>query len=103
MVVHGTGFPVELGVWLSLIEIAPCGLPSILGCRQLRRQGYVGVVWAAVAIPAPATVAESLFTGPFGSEAVAVHAAAISPSVWLTGGALGQGGQSVAGSAVLGR
>lgn len=41
-VFRGFGFPAEPQAWLSLIMIAPCGLPLTLACRRLWRQGYPG-------------------------------------------------------------
>jgi len=68
---------------LSLIVVAPAGLPLALACRQLRRLGYVRATWAAAAVLAPATVAASLLAGLLGPLAIAIYAIILSLPVWI--------------------
>ena len=83
-VLRSTGLPVEPQTWLTLVMIAPCGLPLALPCRRLLRGGYPGPAWIAFAVLAPATIAASLFAGLFGALAIAGYAAVISLPVWIT-------------------
>ena len=69
--------------WLSLIVIAPCGLPFALACRRLWRLGYPAAAWAAIAVLRSATVGASLFAGLLGPVAIAVYAVVISLPVWI--------------------
>ena len=84
---RGFGFPPGPGMWprmaLSLIVVAPAGLPLALACRQLRRLGYVRATWIAAAVLAPATVAASLLAGLLGPLAIAVYAVILSLPVWI--------------------
>ena len=80
---RGTELPVEPLAWLTLVAIAPCGLPLALACRRLRLRGYPRAAWAAFAVLAPATIASSLFAGLFGPLAIAIYAAVISMPVWI--------------------
>jgi uncharacterized membrane protein YczE len=84
---RGFGFDAEPGMWprmaLSLIVVAPAGLPLALACRQLRRLGYVRATWIAAAVLAPATVAASLLAGLLGPLAIAVYAVILSLPVWI--------------------
>ena len=68
---------------LSLIVVAPAGLPLALACRQLRRLGYVRATWAAAAVLAPATVAAALVAGLLGPLAIAIYAVILSLPVWI--------------------
>jgi len=68
---------------LSLIVVAPAGLPLALACRQLRRLGYVRTTWAAAVVLAPATVAASLVAGLLGPLAIAIYAVVLSLPVWI--------------------
>ena len=84
---RGFGFPAGPGMWprmaLSLIVVAPAGLPLTLACRQLRRLGYVRATWIAAAVLAPATVAASLLAGLLGPLAIAVYAVVLSLPIWI--------------------
>lgn len=68
---------------LSLVVVAPAGLPLALACRQLRRRGYVRTTWVAAAVLAPATVAASLVAGLLGPLAIAIYAVILSLPVWI--------------------
>ena len=82
-ILRGSGLPVEPQAWLSLIVIAPCGLPLAFACRRLRRLGYPAAAWAAMAVLGSATVGASLFAGLLGPVAIAVYAVVLSLPVWL--------------------
>ena len=73
---------------LSLVVVAPAGLPLALGCRRLSRLGRTRAAWAALAVLAPATVAASLLAGLLGPLAIAVAAAVLSVPVWFAVGVL---------------
>lgn len=68
--------------FLSLIVVAPAGLPLALACRRLRRLGYVRTTWVAATVLAPATVAASLVAGLLGPLAIATYAVILSLPVW---------------------
>ena len=68
---------------LSLVVVAPAGLPLALACRQLRRRGYVRTTWAGAAVLAPVTVAASLLAGLLGPLAIAICAVVLSLPVWI--------------------
>ncbi len=68
---------------LSLVVVAPAGLPLALACRQLRRLGYVRATWVAAAVLAPATVAAALVAGLLGPLAIAFYAVILSLPVWI--------------------
>ena len=72
-----------LAPFLSLIVVAPAGLPLALACRQLRRLGFVRTTWVAAALLAPATVAASLVAGLLGPLAIAIYAVILSLPVWI--------------------
>ena len=81
----------ELGPWLammvveggpSLVPMAPCGLPLVLGCRRLWRLGYRCGAWAAGAGLGTLTVAASLPAGLLGPIAIAVCAVVIALPAW---------------------
>ena len=78
----GPGVPLP-ALLLSLIVVAPAGLPLALACRQLRRLGYVRTTWAAAAVLAPATVAAALVAGLLGPLAIAIYAMVLSLPVWI--------------------
>ena len=80
---RGTGLPVEPQTWLTLVVIAPCGLPLALPFRRLWRGGYPGPAWIAFAVLAPATIAASLFAGLFGPLVIAGYSAVISLPAWI--------------------
>ena len=68
---------------VSLVPVAPCGLPLALGCRQLWRLGYRRAAWMAGIGLGAATVVASLVAGLLGPVAIAVYAAVLSMPVWI--------------------
>lgn len=68
---------------LSLIPVAPCGLPLALAWRQIRRLGHREAAWAAAGVLAPLTAIASLFAGLLGPIAIAVYALALSAPAWI--------------------
>ena len=68
---------------LSLIPVAPCGLPLALAWRQIRRLGHTEAAWATVSVLAPLTAIASLFAGLLGPIAIAVYAAVLSVPAWV--------------------
>ena len=90
----GTGGAQPPGVWvmwvmtilmavLSLVFVAPCGLPLALGCRRLWRLGFRRAAWWAGIGLGAVTVAASLVAGLLGPIAIAVYAAVLSLPVWI--------------------
>lgn len=71
---------------MSLIVVAPCGLPLTLGCRLLWRQGYSYAAWCAMAVLGPVTVGASFLAGLLGPVAIALYAAVLSLPVWIAAG-----------------
>ena len=68
---------------VSLIPVAPCGLPLALGCRRLWRLGYRRSAWLSGIVLGSVTVAASLVAGLLGPIAIAVYAAVLSLPVWI--------------------
>ena len=68
---------------LSLISIAPCGLPLALAWRQIERLGHPRAAWAAALVLAPLTAFASIFAGLLGPVAIAVYAAVLSVPAWI--------------------
>ena len=68
---------------VSLVPVAPCGLPLALGCRRLWRLGYRRAAWTAGIGLGAATVVASLVAGLLGPVAIAVYAAVLSVPVWI--------------------
>ena len=68
---------------LSLIPVAPCGLPLALAWRQIRRLGHPRAAWATAGVLAPLTAFASLFAGLLGPIAIAVYAAVLSVPAWI--------------------
>ena len=79
---------------LSLIPVAPCGLPLALAWRQTRRLGHPRAAWAAAAVLAPPTAFASLFAGLLGPIAIAVYAAVLSVPAWILYGILRRRGRA---------
>ena len=73
---------------LSLIPVAPCGLPLALAWRRIQRLGRPETAWAAVALLAPLTAFASLFAGLLGPIAIAAYAAVLSAPAWILYGIL---------------
>ena len=80
--VRGTPLFVEPQAWLSLIFLAPFGLPLALACRALWRGGHVASAWVAFIILAPATVWAVLIGGLFGPLGIAIYAIVFSLPAW---------------------
>ena len=86
-----SGPAAEPGVWLataammaiSLVPVAPCGLPLALGCRRLWWLGYRRGAWMAGFVFGAVTVAASLLAGLLGPAAIAVYAVVLSVPVWI--------------------
>ena len=81
----------EAGVWLatvptmavSLLPVAPCGLPLALGCRRLWWLGYRRGAWTAGIGLGAVTVAASVVAGLLGPIAIALYAVVLSVPVWV--------------------
>jgi hypothetical protein len=82
-VVRGFGLPLEPQAWLSLLVIAPCGLPLAFAWAALRRQGYPGTAGAVCGVLAVATIVLSLFAGLLGPVAIAAYAIVASLPAWI--------------------
>ena len=67
---------------VSLVLVAPCGLPLALGCRRLWRLRYRRAAWIAGTGLGAVTVAASLVAGLLGPVAVAVYAIVLSLPAW---------------------
>ena len=85
------GPPAEPGMWLatvpmmamSLVPVAPCGLPLALGCRRLWWLGHRRGAWMAGIGLGAVTVAASVVAGLLGPIAIALYAVALSVPVWI--------------------
>ena len=75
--------PVEPQAWLSLVVIAPCGLPLAGACRRLLSLGFPATACAAFAVLAPLTAVASLFAGLLGPLAILIYALVLSAPAWL--------------------
>ena len=80
---RGLGVPPEPQALLSLLVVAPAGLPLALACRLLHRNGYRITAWAAMAVLAVATVAATLVAGLLGPVAIVIYALLVSLPAWL--------------------
>ena len=86
-----SGPAAESGMWfamvpmmaMSLLPVAPCGLPLALGCRRLWWLGYRRGAWLAGIVLGAATVAASLVAGLLGPVAIAVYALVLSVPAWI--------------------
>ena len=86
-----SGPPAEPGMWLatvpmmavSLVPVAPCGLPLALGCRRLWWLGYRRGAWTAGIGLGAVTVAASVVAGLLGPIAIALYAVVLSVPVWI--------------------
>ena len=82
-VIRGFGLPLEPQAWLSLLVIAPCGLPLAFAWSALRRLGYPGAARAVCGVLAVATIVLSLFAGLLGPVAIAAYAIVASLPAWI--------------------
>ena len=80
---RGLGIPPEPRALVSLLVVAPAGLPLALACRLLHRKGYRITAWAALAVLAAATVAATLVAGLLGPAAILIYALLLSLPAWL--------------------
>lgn len=82
-VVRGFGIPIEPQAWLSLVFIAPCGLPLAFAWTAIHDLGYPRTAGSVCGVLALATVALSLIAGLLGPIGVAVYAIVLSLSAWI--------------------
>ena len=82
-VIRGFGLPLEPQAWLSLLVIAPCGLPLAFAWSALRNLGYPGTAAAVCGVLAVATIVLSLFAGLLGPVAIAAYAIVASLPAWI--------------------
>jgi len=82
-VVRGFGLPLEPQAWLSLVVVAPCGLPLAFAWSSIHALGYQRTAAAACGIFALATVVLSLVAGLLGPIGIAVYALVISVPAWI--------------------
>ena len=81
--VRGLGVPPEPQALLSLLVVAPAGLPLPFACRLLHRKGFRITAWIAMAVLAAATVAATLVAGLLGPAAILICALLVSLPAWL--------------------
>ncbi|MDE0446249.1 MAG: hypothetical protein OXH96_06200 [Spirochaetaceae bacterium] len=81
--IRGLGVPPEPRALLSLLPVAPAGLPLALACRRLHRKGFCITAWIAMAVLAVATVAATLVAGLLGPAAIVIYALLLSLPAWL--------------------
>ena len=77
-VVRGFGLPLEPQAWLSLVVVAPCGLPLAFAWSAIHGLGYPGTAGAVCGILALTTVVLSLVAGLLGPIGIVVYAIVIS-------------------------
>ena len=82
-VMRGFGLPLEPQAWLSLLVIAPCGLPLAFAWSALRGLGYPRAAGAVCGVLAVATVLLSLVAGLLGPVAIAAYAIIASLPAWI--------------------
>lgn len=82
-VIRGFGLPLEPQAWLSLLVIAPCGLPLAFAWSALRSLGHPGAAGAVCGVLAVATIVLSLFAGLLGPVAIAAYAIVASLPAWI--------------------
>ena len=80
---RGLGVPPEPRAFLSLLAVAPAGLPLALACRRLHQKGYRITAWAVMAVLAAATVVATLVAGLLGPIAIVIYALLVSLPAWL--------------------
>ena len=82
-VVRGFGLPLEPQAWLSLVVIAPCGLPLAFAWSSIHGLGYPRTAGSVCGILAIATVVLSLVAGLLGPIGVAAYAIVLSAPAWI--------------------
>ena len=75
--------PAGWEAWMHLAALAAGGVPLVLACALLWRNGLVVAACAALALLAPAAVAGTVAVEGFGPVAAATVGAAASLPVWL--------------------
>jgi Flp pilus assembly protein TadB len=80
---RGLGVPPQPQAFLSLLAVAPAGLPLAFACRRLHQKGYRITAWAAMAVLAAATVVATLVAGLLGPIAIVIYALLVSLPAWL--------------------
>lgn len=79
---RGFSLPIDQQAWLSLVGVAPFGLPLALACRGLRRIGHRVAAWRTFIVFAPVTVLSVLTGGLFGPLGIAAYAVVASFPAW---------------------
>ena len=87
-VVRGFGLPLEPQAWLSLVVVAPCGLPLAFAWSAIHGLGYPGTAGAVCGILALTTVVLSLVAGLLGPIGIVAYAMVISLPAWILYGIL---------------
>lgn len=82
-VVRGFGLPLEPQAWLSLLVIAPCGLPLAFAWSAIHGLGHARTGATVCGTLALATVVLSLIAGLLGPLAIAVYAIVLSLPAWI--------------------
>ena len=82
-VARGFGLPLEPQAWLSLVVVAPCGLPLAFAWSAIHGLGYPGTAGAVCGILALTTVVLSLVAGLLGPIGIVVYAIVISLPAWI--------------------
>ena len=82
-VVRGFGLPLDPLAWLSLVVIAPCGLPLAFAWSAIHGLGSPRMAWAVCGSFALASVVLSLYAGLLGPIAVAAYAIVLSLPAWV--------------------
>ena len=75
--------PADSEAWVHLAALAGGGVPLVLACALLWRQGHAAAACTALAFLAPATVAGTVAVDGFGPVAAATVGAAASLPAWL--------------------
>ena len=81
--IRGLSVTPEPQALLSLLVVAPAGLPLALACRRLHRNGFRITAWIAMAVLAAATVTATLVAGLLGPAAILIYALLLSLPAWL--------------------
>lgn len=82
-VVRGFGLPLEPQAWLSLVVVAPCGLPLAFAWSSIHGLGYRRTAGSVCGVLAIATVALSLVAGLLGPIGIAAYAIVLSLPAWV--------------------
>lgn len=82
-VVRGFGLPFEPQAWLSLLVIAPCGLPLAFAWSAIHGLGHARTAGTVCGVLALATIVLSLIAGLLGPLGIAVYAIVLSLPAWI--------------------